>query len=95
MYASLGLALIVVFFGYTYRKWAEALIDVPLNYISEPRYRTPTYVPAPTNFGQVFATSAVSAAYLPGAVWPVTDPRQIVEYKQSLERVAWLPGVGA
>lgn len=92
MYVALGLALIVAFLGHTYRKWAEALVDVPLNYIAEPRYQTGyrNTVPAPIGF-PVFATSASSASYvLPMAV---VDPRQVVEYERNLERIAFLPGI--
>ncbi len=80
MYAALGFALIAAVFGFTCWQWlkATAAAEIPLNYIAEERYR-PAYkpVPGPTNFSQVFASSAyaltASVPYSPGAVWYVAE----------------------
>ena len=75
MYFALGLLVLTAFFAYTTWRWALAIVDVPLNYISEPRYREP----APVNYHQSFApvmmataTSAYATIPMPVSVY---DPR--------------------
>jgi len=67
MYAAIFLTVIAAAFLWTLRDWAKNIEVVPLNYIAEQRYRQPQRVSYPTNFGQVFATSACmsSVAYIP------------------------------
>ncbi len=77
MYVALGLAVLAAAFYWTFREWAQNIHEVPLNYISEPKYRTPK----PLEYYQT--------GIMPVMMATASSAYAFVEHRRHLERAVW------